>query len=389
MDALLVIRSCAEHYPPTVNQANLLAEAGLQVGVIDLPADGTPPALQAGIRRWRVHRMWNSKLERPPSRWQRWFQWLQFYRTCRSAIQTTAPKVVVAYDTLGTFFIPPAPRRYRTVYHFHELTGADPAESLGPRRARLQAAQRSKHADLVVHPDAHRARIFQQRAALPVLPKVVMNCPRRLDELPSSPLRQYLSRNLQPSPPTVCYLGSIGADQGVVEAAASMKHWPSTALFVLIGPGSDRMKQSILAAAQTAGAAGRVVFLGAFPHHEALALAAGADVGISLIQPNNESWLYSAGAINKRFEFMALGIPQVSNNSPGVSEIIEGSQAGLCVDPRNPDAIGMAIRQLLEDSALCRRFSENARKQHLERFNYEVQFAEVASWIASQCASKS
>ena len=110
-------------------------------------------------------------------------------------------------------------------------------------------------------------------------------------------------------------------------------------------------------------------------------------MGLSLIQPNNESWRYSAGAINKRFEYMALGLPQVTTNGPGVSEIVEANQVGVCVEPRNPVAIGSAIRQLLDDAELRGRLSESARKQHLERFNYEIQFAEVSSWIASRCTA--
>ena len=394
LDVLLVLRSCAEHYPPTVNQANLLAEAGLRVGIIDLSVDGALDALGPSIHRWRVHRMWNSKLEPPLPIGIRWTNWCRFCRACQSIIRTSRPRVVIAYDTLGSIFVKPDLRRYRTIYHFHELTGPEPQESFGPRRARLKAAQRSRRADLVVFSDAHRARIFQERVGLSALPKVVMNCPRRMEKLPSSPLRQHLALNtqhstlnLQPSTQLVCYLGSIGADQGLVEAAVSMKHWPTDALLVLIGPASDTMKASILeSASATPGAAQRVIFLGAFPHHEALALVVGADLGISLIQPNNESWLYSAGAINKRFEYMALGLPQVTTSGPGVSEIVEANQVGFCVEPRNPVAIGSAIRQLLDDAELRGRFSVSARKQHLERFNYEIQFAEVASWIASRCA---
>jgi glycosyltransferase involved in cell wall biosynthesis len=365
-----------------------LAEAGLRVGVIDLSADGAEDALRPSIYRRRVHRMWNSKQEAPLPIWVRWTNWVRFFRSCHSIIRKSRPRVVIAYDTLGSIFVKPDSRRFRTIYHFHELTGPEPQESFGPRRARLNAAERSRRADLVVFSDAHRARIFQERAGLSALPKVVMNCPRRLEKVPSSPLRQHLALNPQPSTRLVCYLGSVGADQGLVQAAASMKHWPTDALLVLIGPGSDTMKGSILAAAAaTPGAAERVIFLGAFPHQEALALAAGADLGISLIQPNNESWLYSAGAINKRFEYMALGLSQVANSGQGVAEIIERNQCGLCADPNSPQEIGAAVSRLLCDQTLLRRMGENGRSLHLERYSYEVQFRPVLEQVARWCAA--
>jgi glycosyltransferase involved in cell wall biosynthesis len=331
--------------------------------------------------------MWNSKLEPPFSPWKRWFNWLRFDRACSRVIAQGQPRVIIAYDTLGSVFVPPAPGRYHTVYHFHELTGAEAGEGFGPRRARLKAAQSSRRADLVVFPDANRARIFQARAGLRSAPSVVMNCPRRTGAVPASPLRERLGKFKSLNVALVCYLGSIGADQGLLEAVRSMSHWPPESIFVLVGGASDFMRASILEGAASVNAAARVLFLGAHPHAEALSLAAGADLGLSLIQPNNESWLYSAGAINKRFEYMALGLPQVTNNGPGVSEIVEANRCGVCVDSRDSAAVGTAVRQLLETPELRRSQSQNARTRHLETYNYENQFSEVASWIAKRCAA--
>src|SRR5262249_41530608 len=99
LDVLLVVRSCAEHYPPTVNQANLLADAGLRVGIIDLTANGTPESLAPSIQRWRVHRMWNSKLEAPYPIWTRWTHWLRFFLCCKRILRNARPHVVIGYDT--------------------------------------------------------------------------------------------------------------------------------------------------------------------------------------------------------------------------------------------------------------------------------------------------
>jgi hypothetical protein len=43
--------------------------------------------------------------------------------------------------------------------------------------------------------------------------------------------------------------------------------------------------------------------------------------------------------------------------------------------------------QLLDDAALRGRLSESAGKKHLEHFNCQIQFAEVASWIAFRCTA--
>ncbi len=385
LDVLLIMRACAEDYPPTVNQANFLAGAGLQVGLIDLTADETAEALANSVQRYRVHRMWNSKAELPYPFWKKWANWLKFRRVCRSVINRRRPSVVLAYDILACGFAKPEADRHRTVYHFHELPEPEKGEGWGSRIGRNRAAQFSRQADIVVFSDANRARLYKEEAGLKELPKIVMNCPVRTETVPVSLLGEILDEHRKSGMKTVCYLGSIGKDQGIEEAAASMRFWPSDALLVLIGPYADKIKTRILAAASAAGAEGRVIFLGAKPHGEALALAAGGDIGVSLVQPNTRNWLYSAGAINKRFEYMALGLPQVTNNGPGVPEIIEANTCGLCVDSRDPAAIGAAVRQLLDSPELRRRMSLNARARHLESFNYENQFAEVAEWIRKQC----
>jgi glycosyltransferase involved in cell wall biosynthesis len=210
-----------------------------------------------------------------------------------------------------------------------------------------------------------------------------------MERIPASPLAESLRARGNSSSKTVCYLGSVGRDQGIIETAASIRYWASDALLVLIGPYSEEMKTLILQAAGEGGMAGRVIFLGAKPHSEALSLVAGGDIGLSLIQPNTRNWLYSAGAINKRFEYMALGLAQVTNNSPGVAEIVERNQCGLCVDPRSSEAIGAAIRQLLEDGELRKGFATSARASHLRLYNYENQFAEVGGWIESACKTPS
>jgi len=160
-----------------------------------------------------------------------------------------------------------------------------------------------------------------------------------------------------------------------------MRFWPADVVFALVGNCSAEMRQLLLEMAAEVGVRNRVLLLGTRPQGEALALVAGGDLGLSLIQPNTQNWRYSAGAINKRFEYMALGLPQVTNDGSGVAEIIERNECGLCVDPNQPEAIGRAVRQLLDSEAQRREFSANARAVHLAQFNYEFQFAPVLDWI--------
>jgi glycosyltransferase involved in cell wall biosynthesis len=87
--------------------------------------------------------------------------------------------------------------------------------------------------------------------------------------------------------------------------------------------------------------------------------------------------LYTAGAVNKRFEYMALGVPQIANTGPGMSEVIEDSGAGVLVDCEDPASIGEKICSLLSNPEWRRRIALNARQAHLEKYCYEVQFGPV------------
>ncbi len=122
--------------------------------------------------------------------------------------------MVLAYDTLACIFTKPQPKLYRTVYHFHELPDPERGEGIGPRIGRNRAARFSRQADLVTFSDVERARLYAEESGLREVPKVVMNCPRRMETPPISPLRQVLAERGILAEKIVCYLGSIGRDQG-------------------------------------------------------------------------------------------------------------------------------------------------------------------------------
>lgn len=388
LDVLLVIRARAELYPPTVNQANLLAGCGLKVGLVHLgsPAD-RPTPLASSVRQWRAHSQWNSSCEPRPGLARRWSNWLRFAWTCRSVIRGSRPKVVLGYDPPACAQLRAATPRHRRVYHFHELPEVYPGMGFGPRMALRRVKQSALGADLVVFSDLMRARCYQEEAKLPACPEVVMNCPVLLNAIPTSPLRHVLAERQIQAKQIVCYVGCVGEHQGLPGAALGMRYWPTDSVLVLIGPYSQTVQEEILACARIAEAASRVVFLGPQPHAEALALAAGADLGLSLIQPHNRNRLYSAGAVNKRFEYMALGLPQLTNSGPGVADIVEREACGLCVDPNSPEQIGMAINGLLRDQSRLRSMGEQGRKAHLDCYNYQVQFGPVRDWIKARCGS--
>ena len=84
-----------------------------------------------------------------------------------------------------------------------------------------------------------------------------------------------------------------------------------------------------------------------------------------LVKSDLPNVIYSSGASNKRFEYMAVGVPQITNQGPGMDEIITRPNCGALADPSSPEDIGLTIARLLQDTTLRKQLSDNARKAHL------------------------
>lgn len=67
-------------------------------------------------------------------------------------------------------------------------------------------------------------------------------------------------------------------------------------------------------------------------------------------------------------EAMAAGIPVVATDVGGNRQAVVDGQTGFLVPSDNPDALAAAISQLLQDEAMHRRFSEEARRRFAEQF---------------------
>jgi glycosyltransferase involved in cell wall biosynthesis len=125
----------------------------------------------------------------------------------------------------------------------------------------------------------------------------------------------------------------------------------------------------------------RVHFVGRVPYADVISFAVGATLGVTLMEPINNNWRFGAGASNKRFEYAALGIPQVTNTGAGMQRVFETSGIAMLVDVADSEMIGKMIARLLLDPAIASEIGRRARSLHLSRYNYEAQYEPVARCI--------
>jgi glycosyltransferase involved in cell wall biosynthesis len=94
----------------------------------------------------------------------------------------------------------------------------------------------------------------------------------------------------------------------------------------------------------------------------------GADIGLILFLPEPG---HLTTLPRKLFEYMGIGIPVVTSNFPLYREIVDRFEAGLTVDPTDPDAVALAIQRILENPDLARDMGERGRQAVADHFNWE------------------
>jgi glycosyltransferase involved in cell wall biosynthesis len=72
-------------------------------------------------------------------------------------------------------------------------------------------------------------------------------------------------------------------------------------------------------------------------------------------------------------EAMSCGVPVVATTGGALPEVVGVSgETGLLVEPNDPEALVVAIRQLLDDAELRARLGANGRRRVMARFTWEV-----------------
>lgn len=387
-DVVLIQRASINFYPPTINQANLLAESGLKVAILDGGVGPKPISLNPTIRLIRpLDNRIKGKITSNISLIGRVFDNIRFTMSVQQSMDANNVRVRIGYDSpvIATFLGRKATSF--TICHFHDYPEPLGEGYMADLRNKL-ARRFSRISDMVVMPDYYRAVAFLQEENLRQLPVVVPNCPRILLELPAGQLRPMLVKKDCGNKRLVLFQGAISKNYYADKIIESMPWWPTDSVMVFVGPVKNPLQNELIDIANQLGVLDRIVFIPQVPYAELFKYTVDADLAFSMIKPFSFNFAHMSGASNKRYEYMACGIPQITNHGPGVKELIEQSGAGICVDPEVPEEIGQQVSYLLNNDHLRKEMSTKARKQHLVQYNYEQQFIPVLEKITTICCVK-
>lgn len=168
------------------------------------------------------------------------------------------------------------------------------------------------------------------------------------------------------------YQGDINPGRGLSIMLDVMKQLPSNFKFIIIGDGmllqslKDKCKNESIK---------NVRFLGRISYKNLMAYTQIADLGISLIEPINESKRLSLP--NKLFEYMSVGVPFLSNDLPEPKLLVEKYNCGVLVDYSDIQSIVDRIQSLSKDKNLLSALGNNGRKAINEELNWAVEFEKL------------
>jgi glycosyltransferase involved in cell wall biosynthesis len=139
---------------------------------------------------------------------------------------------------------------------------------------------------------------------------------------------------------------------------------PFNMLLVGHGPLFENTKKL----AKELGVASQVEFLG--NRRDVPDILAGAQVFV--LSSNWEGFPISI------LEAMRAGLPVIASDVGGVSEAVVDGVTGLVCPPRDPEALGNAIQQLLSDPLLRQSMGEAGRKRFVDHFGREQMLRKTA-----------
>jgi glycosyltransferase involved in cell wall biosynthesis len=370
----LFLQVCeAGAYPPIINAAHLMNDAGWKVTVLSCPSIDRDMPFPCGPEIDLI------SLEPRPNYVVQKHQFLEYCWRAQVAARDFRPTLVYASDPLAAIpgMIAASLCRAELVYHEHDSPNAQ-ADLAAPLR---WARRRIVHkADALVFPNECRAALARAELSFdPRRQRIVWNVPRRKEVQPFRP---------HPSPRSIIYYhGSIVPDRlplTVVEAIAALAPMVELQIAGYETPSGHGFVGFLKERFGEAKAGGLIEYLGPMNRDAVLAAAARADIGLAFMpmESTDVNMRHMAGASNKAFDYMAAGLPFLVSDLPEWRTMFVMPGFALAADPRNRDSVKRQLEQLINDVELRNRQRERCQAMIRDEWNYDTKFGRLLAEFA-------
>lgn len=252
-----------------------------------------------------------------------------------------------------------AARGAKIVYDSHEVqtdrTGYGKGQG-GLERHLLQFVDRTM-VENDTRADYH-ASLYGER------PAVLHNYPFYHEEVPQ-PRSVHQEIGIKEDEPILLYQGGIQEGRGLerlIEAMPFVRR--GTLLFV----GDGKIKPRLQELAVHSPERKRIHFIDKVPLDQLPSYTAAATVGFQVLQ--NVCFNHYSASSNKLFEYMAALVPVVAADLPEIRRVVETEGVGLLVDVESPEAIAVAVNQIVEEDGLRQAMKERT-KQARRKYNWD------------------
>jgi len=144
----------------------------------------------------------------------------------------------------------------------------------------------------------------------------------------------------------VLYTGMLTAGRRIENMIQSMSLLDSQFVLVLLGPTFKGYDKQLLDLVANLRLQDRVLFHPEIPNAEMLDYINSGDIGLAFYENINLNNYWCAS--NKLYEFIFCGKPVVTNDHPGLKEVVEKSQLGACLSDSTPELIANAVKEVEE-----------------------------------------
>ena len=204
-------------------------------------------------------------------------------------------------------------------------------------------------------------------AATPLIEKRFLKNNKNTICVYNSPLLKEFNLSIKPdiSSKNIVYIGLITRERGIVELIQCLDC--VDAELQLAGKfESEALKNKCIAL----NGWRKVHYHGVVDRDKIASLLQSSSIGMVTLHPTMN---YLESLPIKMFEYMAAGLPVIASNFPYWRSIVEGNNAGKCVDPMDFNSIANAINLLLNDRQLAEQMGSNGRKIITEKYNWNTE----------------
>jgi len=186
----------------------------------------------------------------------------------------------------------------------------------------------------------------------------------------------------------VSYIGTMGLAHGLttmVEAATRLQRDYPDIQFILVGEGAD--KEALSEMARSRGL-GNIRFLPKQPREKMPDIIRVSEVCLVLLK---KAEVFKTVIPTKMLEFMACGRPVILGVDGQARQVMEEAEAGIFVEPEDPNALVRAVTQLYHNADLRRTLGRNGRDfivKHLSRKKTAEQYISVLKEVTSKWKKK-